>query len=215
MHFIAYGRLKNAFTMWKEELAHYRKVGEGKRARIIDRLIKATLSREHRAFLEWKDFVTNEKRKEKLMRNFISWMCKNANLLEYNAFMKWKIETFTDKEKQAQLRRARILSNAVELLERKLRNHLRAGVNGIAKDSWNTNMRQRILTKLQYACFGRMKAGFDLWKHTVFTKLHAEQEHKKAKIIDMLVRNSMSDGNRAFLRWARTSRDLKMKMYGE
>jgi hypothetical protein len=60
MHFIAYGRLRNAFTMWKEELDHYRKIGEGKRARIIDRLIKATLSREHRAFLDWKDFVSNE-----------------------------------------------------------------------------------------------------------------------------------------------------------
>jgi hypothetical protein len=214
MHFIAYGRLRNAFTMWKEELDHYRKIGEGKRARVIDRLIKATMSHEQQAFLLWKDWIKNEHRKEQLMKMVISLMLKTANLMEYNLFTKWKLATFTDKEKRNQLRRARILNSAVECLERRLRNHLRAGVTAIAKDSWNTNMQVRILNKLTYVAHGRMKGMFDRWKFTVHSKMHAEQERKKARVLDMLVQHSMSDTHRALLRWAKNMRNQKMLEYG-
>jgi hypothetical protein len=215
MHFIAYGRLRNAFTMWKEELDHYRKIGEGKRARVIDRLIKATMSHEQQAFLLWKDWIANEKRKEQLMKMFISLMLKAAGLMEYNCFTNWKLSTFTNKEKQAQLKKGRILNNMVSTLERKLRNHLRAGVNGIAKDSMNTNMRLRIILKLKNVCYGKMKMQFDRWKFETHAHLLAAIEHKKAKVIDMLVQHSMSDTHRALLRWAKNMRNLKMLEYGE
>jgi hypothetical protein len=77
--------------MWKEEIDHYRVVNEAKRARVIERLIKATLSGEHRMFLHWKDWVKTAERAEKLMKMFISCLCKAANLMEYNYFTTWKL----------------------------------------------------------------------------------------------------------------------------
>jgi hypothetical protein len=214
MHFIAYGRLRNAFTMWKEELDKYAQIGEAKRARVIEQLIKASMSREHRAFLNWMVWCDAEKRKEKLMRSAINLMLKAAGLMVYNYFSRWKLNGL-EKKKIFEMRHARALNEVIDSLGRKRRKNLKAGFNAIAKDSWNTNMKQRILNKLHYVCYGRMKNLFDRWKFTVHQRLLAEMEAKKAKVIDMLHWHSLGDTHRAFLRWAKNARDGKMREYGE
>jgi hypothetical protein len=84
------------------------------------------------------------------------------------------------------------LNDVFDSIARKRRNHLRAGFNAIAKDNWNTGMKQRILNKLTYSCFGRLKLAFNTWKYDTFQKLRVAIEQQKAKIIDTFVRNSMS-----------------------
>ena len=81
MLFIAVGRTKNAFTAWKEFLDKYKRVGEAKRARVIDRLIKASMTKEQKAYTEWKVLVFEERRKEQLMKHSISCMLKTAGLM--------------------------------------------------------------------------------------------------------------------------------------
>jgi hypothetical protein len=75
-------------------------------------------------------------------------------------------------------------------------------------------MKQRILNKLGYVCFGRLKAFFDRWKFGVHQNLLAEHEAKKAKVMDMLHWHSLGDVHRALLRWARTARDMAKVEYG-
>jgi hypothetical protein len=60
-----------------------------------------------------------------------------------------------------------------------------------------------------------MQQAFDNWKYMCFAKLREDMERKKAKIIDDLVRNSMSPLQKAFYRWAKFMRDQKMYLYGE
>jgi hypothetical protein len=112
------------------------------------------------------------------------------------------------------MRHARALNLAVESIGRKRRNNLRAGFNAIAKDNWNTNMKQRILNKLQYVCYGRIKNLFDRWKFTVHHHLQAENEAKKSKVLDMLHWHSLGDVHRALLRWSKNVRDLAKVEYG-
>jgi hypothetical protein len=163
MHFIAFGRLRNAFTWWKEMIDKYAKIGEAKRARIIERLVKNSLSKEHRCFLNWATWAKDEAKKEKLIKNSINLMLKAAGLLAYNYFSRWKLNGLA-KAKLFELRHQRALNEVIDSIARKRRNHLRAGFNAIAKDNWNTGMRQRILNKLNYVCFGKVKNAFDKWK---------------------------------------------------
>jgi hypothetical protein len=76
-------------------------------------------------------------------------------------------------------------------------------------------MKQRILNKLHYVAYGRVKNFFDRWKFSVHERLRAEMEAKKARVIDMLVQHSMSDEHRALLRWAKNARDWRMYFYGQ
>jgi hypothetical protein len=140
MHFIAFGRLRNAFTWWKEMLDKFAKIGEQKRYRIIEKLVKNSLSNEHRCFLNWAAWAAAEQRKEKLIKNSINLMLKAAGLLVYNYFSMWKLSCL-EKAKLAELRHQRALNDVVDSVGRKRRNHLRAAFNAIAKDSWNTNMK--------------------------------------------------------------------------
>jgi hypothetical protein len=140
MHFIAFGRLRNAFSWWKEMLDKFAKVGEQKRYRIIEKLVKNSLSNEHRCFLNWAAWSAAEQRKEKLIKNSINLMLKAAGLLVYNYFSMWKLNTL-EKGKLAEMQHQRALNDVIDSIGRKRRNHLRAAFNAIAKDSWNTNMK--------------------------------------------------------------------------
>jgi len=93
-----------------------------------------------------------------------------------------------------------------DCLTNKHRNHLKAGFNGIAGDSMNTAMRQRILGKLSQAYYGRMEKAFDNWKYDCFADKKAQMERMKAKVIDEFIRNAMSPIQKSFLKWARWMR---------
>ena len=55
-------------------------------------------------------------------------------------FMRWKLDTFTDVERRRTLRKNRILTAAFDVLDKKYRNHLKAGLTKISGESFNTNM---------------------------------------------------------------------------
>lgn len=141
-------------------------------------------------------------------------MLKSAGLLVFSYFSKWKLNCL-DKARLYELRHTRALNDVFDSIARKRRSHLRAGFSAIAQDSWNTNMRQRILNKLHYVAFGKLKNFFDRWKYQVNERLRNEMEAKKARVIDMLVQHSMSDEHRALLRWAKNARDWRMYQYGQ
>jgi len=94
------------------------------------------------------------------------------------------------------------------------RRNIRAGFKAIVGNNWATNAQQKILNKLHFIAYGKTKDKFDIWKRLTHAKYAAECDAKKAKIIDMIVHNSMSDTARAFLRWAKNIRDIKMILYG-
>ena len=54
--------------------------------------------------------------------------------------MRWKLDTFTDVERRRTLRKNRILTAAFDVLDKKYRNHLKAGLTKISGESFNTNM---------------------------------------------------------------------------
>lgn len=94
-------------------------------------------------------------------------MLKSKNLQAYNYFTIWKLNTFTDKKQKLEMKKSRIMNRMFDVFTRKYHRNLKAGVRAIARDSWCTNMQQRILNKLHHAAFGKLKAKFDIWKMAV------------------------------------------------
>jgi hypothetical protein len=97
------------------------------------------------------------------------------------------------------MRKNRKLMAMGDCLDKKHRQHLKAGYNAIAADTMNTKMRTRIVNRLNFVYFGRMQQGFDNWKYMIFAKLREEMERKKARVIDDFIRNSMSPLQKSFL----------------
>ena len=141
------------------------------------------------------------------MKAMINKMMKKAGLMQQCLFMRWKLETFTDVERRRTLRKNRILSNGFDVLCKKLRNHQKAGLSKISGQSFNTNMQKRIINRLSFVYFGRLKNAFNDWRADTFTKFKEELERKKAKVIDEFMRQSMSPFQKAFLEWALFMRD--------
>jgi len=84
------------------------------------------------------------------------------------------MDVFNNKVKIAEISRSRKLFNCFDLLVHMYHQNLRAAVNDIAKDSWNTKMRQRILNKIAYIAYGKTKERFEVWKFFCFVKLKIE-----------------------------------------
>jgi hypothetical protein len=126
------------------------------------------------------------------MKEVIQLMLRSANLQVYNLFTRWKLNTFTDKERRRMLKEANNVNRMGEVLTRIYRTHLKAGVNGIAGDSMNTNMRRKIVNRLNFIAFGKIQEAFNIWKYDTFNKLKIQMEHTKAKVIDRLIRAAMS-----------------------
>jgi len=129
-------------------------------------------------------------------------------------FSQWKLNTFTDIERRRALRKNRILNAAMECLDKKYRNHLKAGVTKIAGESFNTNMQKRIINRLSFVYFGRLTAAFNDWKADTFRKYKEERERKVAKVVDEFVRQSMSPLQKSFLKWAKYMRDMAKYDFG-
>ena len=141
-----------------------------------------------------------ELKNENQMRAMINKMMKKAGLMQQCLFMRWKLDTFTDVERRRTLRKNRILGNAFDCLDKKYRNHLKAGITKIAGMSFSTNMQKRIINRLSFVYFGRLKNAFNEWKGDTFAKFQAEIERKKAKVIDEFMRSAMSPFQKAFLK---------------
>ena len=60
MHYIAFGRLKNAFREWTELLEHMRKAYNEKRKEVVKKLALSMCSKHQLAFMYWKNWVMRE-----------------------------------------------------------------------------------------------------------------------------------------------------------
>jgi hypothetical protein len=152
---------------------------------------------------------------DKIMTNVIEKMLRCANMMQFHLFSLWKNSTFTDKARRALMKKNRYVTKLVDDLQRKHDKHLKAGFNAIAMDSLNTKTKQSIIGRLSKACYGRLQAAYDTWKYDTFQELKAAMERKKARIIDDLIRNSMSPLQKAFYKWSVYLRAMQKYEYGE
>jgi hypothetical protein len=141
------------------------------------------------------------------MKAMINKMMKKAGLEMFSMFTVWKLDTFTDVARRRTLRRNKILSKAMDALDKRHRNHIKAGLTKISGESFNTNFQKRIINRLGFVYFGRLKNAFNDWKADTFRKFAEERERKVAKVIDEFVRQSMSPLQKSWMKWARLMRN--------
>jgi hypothetical protein len=192
MHYIAFGKLKNAFRDWTEELTKYNDLLNAKREDIVRKLAASAMSKHQFSFMLWKNWTQRQMHEENCMKKMVDKMLRSAGLMVYNLFTRWKMDTFTDIERRREMKKNGILNAMFDTLDKTHRNHLKTGFSRTAGESMNTASRQRMIAKLAHACFGRMKEAYDSWKFSTFAKMKAEMERKKAKVIDEFVRSAMS-----------------------
>ncbi len=129
---------------------------------------------------------------DRLMRCAFEKMLRAAGVNVERAWIIWKMNHLAaDRNRVATARRDIAATNLVNVIDKKRKNHLRAGMKPIAKDVANSKAQEKVVGRLAFACWGRMQQAFDSWKYAVFANLKAEVERKKAKIIDDLIRNAM------------------------
>ena len=140
---------------------------------------------------------------DRLMRCAFEKMLRAAGVNVGRAWIIWKMNHLAaDRNRVATARRDIAATNLVNVIDKKRKNHLRAGMKPIAKDVANSKAQERVVGRLAFACWGRMQQAFDSWKYAVFANLKAEVERKKAKIIDDLIRNAMGPLQKSFVLWA-------------
>jgi len=116
MHFIAFGKLKNAFMAWAETIGRVREELNRKREEVIYRLAKATMSQSQLSFMIWRDSTYAALRQDRVMKKMLDKMLRAAGLQIYNLFTRWKLSTFTDMEKRNTIKKNRILNSFEALL---------------------------------------------------------------------------------------------------
>ena len=121
------------------------------------------------------------------MKSMINKMLKKAGLMVYNLFTRWKLDTFNDVERRRQLLRNRKLNAMMDTLDKTHRNHLKTALGKIDGDSMKTGMKRKIVNRLAFIGFGKLKNAFNDWKAHTFRKFAEERERKIAKVIDTLV----------------------------
>jgi hypothetical protein len=100
LHFIAFGKLKNAFREWTELISKFRDAYNKKREDTIKKLAMSCMSKEQQAFMLWKDLMQKKRSEDALLKAMIDKMLRSAGLMVYNLFTRWKLAAFTDMEKR-------------------------------------------------------------------------------------------------------------------
>jgi hypothetical protein len=127
----------------------------------------------------------------------------------------WKLQTFTDVERRRTLRKNKILTAGFDVLDKKYRKNLKAGISALAGNSFNTNMQKRIINRLSFVYYGRLTNAFNDWKADTFRKYKEERERKVARVVDEFVRQSMSPLQKSFLKWSKYMRDMAKYDFGQ
>jgi len=148
------------------------------------------------------------------MKSMINKMLKKAGLMVYNLFTRWKLDCFTDAAKRREILRNRKLNAMVDCLQKRRTKNLKAGFSKTAGDAMNTEARKKIVNRLAWTYYGRLKSAFVAWKSDTFAKFKAEIERKKAKVIDEFTRQCMSPFQKAFLKWSRFMRNANKMEFG-
>ena len=139
-------------------------------------------------------------------------MLRAAGINLERSWLTWKMNHLTeDRDRVKKSRRDIAAANLGNALDKKRKQQLRSGLKPIAKDVADTKAKQKIMSRLHFIAFGKIQKAFDNWKFDTFAKLRIAMEHKKAKIIDDLIRASMSGEQKAFLIWAKFMRDKKLE----
>jgi hypothetical protein len=141
MHYISFGKLKNAFRTWTEELQKYAEQLNAKREEIVRKIAVSVMGKEQFAFMLWKNWIKRELHEEMLMKKMVDKMLRSAGLMVYNLFTRWKMDTFTDIERKREMRKNAKLNACFECLDKKHRNHLKTGFTKLAGESMNTATR--------------------------------------------------------------------------
>lgn len=72
-----------------------------------------------------------------------------------------------------------------------------------------------MINRLNAACFGRMGHAINIWKEVAFDKLRNYHDKLMARCFDRLIRSSMSDIQRTFLKWTRIMFGLRLILHGD
>jgi hypothetical protein len=84
------------------------------------------------------------------------------------AFVLWRMFYLqADKAAAKAAKRNVSAANLGNVLDKKRRNHLRAGVRPLAKGVANTKMQTKIFNRLHFIAFGKLKNAFMTWKEKV------------------------------------------------
>ena len=143
-------------------------------------------------------------------------MLRAAGINLERSWLRWKMNHLSeDRDRVKKSRRDIAAANLGNALDKKRKQQLKSGLKPIAADVADTKAKQKIMSRLHFIAFGKVQAAFNNWKFDTFAKMRVEMEHKKAKVIDDLIKASMGPEQRLFMRWVLYMRNQQKFEYGE
>jgi len=101
--------------------------------------------------------------------------------------------------------------NLGNVIDKKLKRHLRAGVKPLAAGVAETKMQKKIINRMYFIAFGKLKNAFVAWTE-LLEHCRVALNEKRQKVIEKLALSTMSKHQLAFLRWKTW---IKQQLYEE
>jgi len=101
---------------------------------------------------------------DKVMSSAFAKMLRAAGANINTAWLAWRMATLTgNSAKMALAKRNLAAKNIGECLDKKRKRHLRSGVRPLAAGVAQTKMQLKIMNRMYYIAYGRLKTAFRMW----------------------------------------------------
>jgi hypothetical protein len=148
---------------------------------------------------------------ERIMRNTLQKILRAAGVNVDRAWIRWRMLHLQQDRAAAKLARRNVAAaNMGEILDKKRRKHLKAGLKPLADGVAHTKMQTKIINRLYFIAFGQLKNAFRDWTECI-SKYRNALNKKREEYINKLALSCMSKHQQAFVIW----KDLMQKKRSE
>jgi hypothetical protein len=148
---------------------------------------------------------------ERIMRNTLQKILRAAGVNVDRAWIRWRMLHLEQDRAAAKLARRNVAAaNMGEVLDKKRRKHLKAGLKPLADGVAHTKMQTKIINRLHYIAFGQLKNAFREWTECI-SKYRNALNKKREDVIHRLAMSCMSKEQQAYILW----KDLMTKKRSE
>jgi hypothetical protein len=102
---------------------------------------------------------------ERIMRNTFEKMIRAAGFNLDRAWIAWRMFHLSkDRDAAARARKKVSAANLANVVDKKKCNHLRSGLKSLADGIAYTNAQRKVINRLHFVAFGKLKQAFNNWK---------------------------------------------------
>jgi len=117
------------------------------------------------------------------------------------AMMSWRMNVLAGNSKRMALQKRNLAAkNIGDVIDKKRKRNLRSGIKPLADGVASTKMQKKIMNRMYYIAYGRLKTAFRMWTEEL-SKYNDILNAKREEIVRKIMIASMSKHQFAFMLW--------------